>query len=70
MAQIKAKAPGIVKELKAAVGDTVKAGTVVVVMEAMKMAMPLPSPVDGVIKAIKFETGARVNPGAIIMEIE
>lgn len=70
MAQIKAKAPGVVKELKVNVGDTVKAGAVVVIMEAMKMAMPLPSPVDGVVKSIKFENGARVNPGAVVMEIE
>lgn len=70
MAQIKAKAPGIVKELKVKVGDTIAAGTVVVVMEAMKMAMPLPSPTAGMVKAIHFEAGARVNPGALIMEIE
>lgn len=70
MALIKSKTPGIVKTLKVAVGDTVKAGTVVVVMEAMKMEMPLQTTVDGVVKEIKFEAGTRVGPGVVLMEIE
>jgi len=70
MAQIKSKAPGVVKVLKVKVGDTVKAGTVVVIMEAMKMEMPMPCTVDGVVKEIKFEEGSRVGPGVVLMEIE
>lgn len=70
MAQIKSKAPGVVKTLKVKVGDTVKAGSIAVIMEAMKMEMPLPCPADGVVKDIKVAEGARVGPGAVIMEIE
>lgn len=69
MAQIKSKAPGIVKMLKVKVGDTVKAGSVAVIMEAMKMEMPLPCTADGVVTDIKFEEGARVGPGAVLIEI-
>jgi biotin carboxyl carrier protein len=69
MAQIKSKAPGIVKALKVKVGDTVKAGAVAVIMEAMKMEMPLACTADGVVTDIKFEEGARVGPGAVLIEI-
>lgn len=67
---IYAKTPGVVKMLKAKVGDTVKAGSIAVIMEAMKMEVPLPCPIDGVVKNIRFEEGARIGPGAVIMEIE
>lgn len=70
MAQIKSKTPGVVKALKVNVGDAVKAGAVVAIMEAMKMEMPMRSPQDGVVKEIKVEVGARVSPGAVIMEID
>lgn len=68
--QIKSKAPGTVKAIKVAVGDAVKADQVIVVMEAMKMEMPMPATADGVVKAILVEAGARVNPGVVLVEIE
>lgn len=68
--EIKARMPGKVEELKVKVGDAVKKGDVVAIMEAMKMKTPMPSPVDGTVKEIKVEVGGRVNAGAVIVVIE
>ncbi|MGJ7919270.1 acetyl-CoA carboxylase biotin carboxyl carrier protein subunit [Neobacillus sp. LXY-4] len=68
--EIKSRMPGVLLELKVAVGDAIKTKDIVAVMEAMKMKQPLPSPVDGVVKEIKFQGGDRVDAGSIIMVIE
>jgi len=53
--------PGVVLRYEVEVGVKVKAGDTVVVLEAMKMAIDLPSPADGVVAAIKFGVGDRVS---------
>ncbi|ADJ25674.1 Conserved carboxylase region [Dehalogenimonas lykanthroporepellens BL-DC-9] len=53
--------PGVVLRYEAEVGAQVKSGDTVVVLEAMKMAIDLPAPVDGTIAAIKFGVGDRVS---------
>jgi len=62
--------PGMVIEYKKAVGDPIKAGETVVVLEAMKMFNNLHSKVDGVIKEIKVAVGSSVAKGDIICVIE
>jgi biotin carboxyl carrier protein len=54
---ILAPMPGIVIEYKKSVGDAVKTGEVVVVLEAMKMYNNLYASCDGVIKALPFKAG-------------
>ena len=51
------------------VGDKVKSGDNVVVLEAMKMAIDLPSTVDGVVKAINFKAGDNVARDDILAVI-
>ena len=68
--ELKARMPGKVEELKVKVGDAVKKGDVVAIMEAMKMKNPMPSPIDGTVKEIMVETGGRVSAGNVIMVIE
>jgi len=68
--EIKSRMPGKVIEYKVKVGDTVKKGDIVAVMEAMKMKNPVPSPQDGVVKEIKAGLNERINPGNVIMVIE
>jgi biotin carboxyl carrier protein len=70
MAEIKAKMPGKIDELKVKVGDAVKKGDIVLVIDAMKMKTPMPSPDDGTVKEIKFEQGARFSAGAVLAVIE
>ena len=62
--------PGMIVEYKKAVGDDVKAGETVVVIEAMKMMNNIDSTVDGKVKEIKFETSDSVSKGDILMVIE
>ena len=59
---VKAPLPGVITEICVKVGDEVKAGDTVVVLEAMKMANNIEAEKDGKITAIC------VNPGQTVME--
>ena len=68
--EIKSRMPGKVDEVKVKVGDTVKKGDIVLVVEAMKMKTPMPSHMDGEVKELKVAAGARVNAGELLAVIE
>lgn len=70
MSEMKSKVPGVVEEIKFAEGDAVTKGQPVIVMEAMKMKMPIPAHETGKIKKIGVKVGDRVNPGVVLFEIE
>lgn len=57
---VKAPLPGVVTEVKVAVGDEVKAGDTVVVLEAMKMANNLEANKSGKVTAVLVKVGASV----------
>jgi pyruvate carboxylase subunit B len=52
------------------VGDKVKAGDTLLILEAMKMQNTILAPVDGVVKAINFGAGDSVNRGDILVVID
>lgn len=62
--------PGLILDVKVKVGDEIKAGTPVVVMEAMKMQNELISEVDGVVKEIRIEAQQAVDSQTPLIEIE
>jgi len=62
--------PGMIIEYKKKVGDEVKAGDIIVVLEAMKMFNNLEAPCDGIIKNIDRKAGDSVSKGAILCYIE
>jgi pyruvate carboxylase subunit B len=62
--------PGRVVELMVKVGDKLKAGDPVLVIEAMKMENEVPAPVAGIVKAIHVAKGDSVNPDEALVEIE
>jgi pyruvate carboxylase subunit B len=66
---LKAPMPGMIISYAVQVGDTVKTGDLVCVLEAMKMQNSLPAPASGTIKAINFEPGASVAKDATILVI-
>ena len=66
---IAAPIPGLIVEITVSIGDTVKAGQVVVTMEAMKMENRLITTVDGQVKEIRVHKGAHVATGDVIMII-
>ena len=55
--------PGKVSKVVAKVGDTVKKGDVVLLLEAMKMQNEIAAPVAGTVKAINVSAGENVKPG-------
>lgn len=67
---LKAPLPGVVTEIKVAVGDEVKAGDVVIVLEAMKMANNLEAEKDGKVTAILVTQGASVMEDTPLVVIE
>ena len=62
--------PGTIVDILVNAGDTVTAGTPVLITEAMKMETELQAPVAGTIKAIHVKKGESVNPDETLMEIE
>ena len=52
---------GKVLSIKVNVGDTVKKGQVVAVIEAMKLENEIPASADGIVKEICVSVGASVN---------
>jgi glutaconyl-CoA decarboxylase len=51
------------------VGQAVKAGDVLVVLEAMKMEIEVSAPVDGTVKAVSAVVGTAVNTDDLLVTI-
>ena len=66
---IKAPLPGTVIDLKVNVGDTVKQGDVVLVLEAMKMQNNIESEYNGTVTSITVKQGETVMEGAVLLTI-
>jgi pyruvate carboxylase subunit B len=66
---LKAPMPGMIISYAVKVGDAVKTGDLICVLEAMKMQNSLPAPATGTVKAINFEPGASVAKDATILVI-
>ena len=62
--------PGSVIELRCAIGDTVAAGQVLVVLEAMKMEHHITAPFDGTVTELPIAVGDQVENGALLLTIE
>jgi len=67
--QIKAPLPGVILEVKVKVGDEVKFGDVLMIMEAMKMENSIKADRPGKITDIKFNVGDSVLEGGVLIEI-
>ena len=61
--------PGNILAIKVAVGQAVKAGDVLIVIEAMKMENEVAAPCDGVVKQIVTSKGAVVATGDTLLVI-
>ena len=62
--------PGMILAVKVKVGDTVRAGDVVAVLESMKMQNEVRSPHGGLVKEILVHEGDLVKGGAVLMLLE
>jgi acetyl-CoA/propionyl-CoA carboxylase biotin carboxyl carrier protein len=61
---------GTVVKVAVEEGQTVAAGELVVVLEAMKMENPVTAHKDGVITGLSVEAGAAVTQGTVLAEIK
>jgi len=62
--------PGTIVDIMVKVGDKVKAGDPVLVIEAMKMENEVPATIAGTVKAVNVAKGDSVNPDEALVEIE
>ena len=67
---IRAPLPGKVVSIKCSVGDNIKAGETVLVLESMKMENAIMAPKSGRIKEVPVSDGATVALGDILVVIE
>ena len=66
---VKAPMPGNILDVKVAAGASVKAGDVLVILEAMKMENEIFAPCDGTVSSVAVSKGAAVNPGDVLCVI-
>jgi pyruvate carboxylase subunit B len=61
--------PGRVLRVEVQVGDQVRQGQGVVVLEAMKMENELSAPITGRVTAVRAQAGAAVTKGTVLVEV-
>ena len=61
--------PATVVQVKVNAGDAVKRGDILIVLEAMKMELPVRAPADGRVTAVHCEPGQLVQPDTSLIEI-
>jgi acetyl-CoA carboxylase biotin carboxyl carrier protein len=67
---IHAHITGTVWKIEVKVGDAIKEGQTVVILESMKMEMPVESTAAGVVKSILVKEGEAVEEGGPLVELE
>lgn len=70
MSEIVAPMGGKVIDVKVKVGDAVNEGDEVVILEAMKMELPIAADVSGVVKELKCNRGDAVEADGVLIVLE
>mgnify|MGYP000242547941 CR=1 FL=1 len=66
---VKAPMPGNILDVKVKAGASVKAGDVLVILEAMKMENEIVAPQDGTVASINVNKGDTVNSGDVLVSM-
>jgi acetyl-CoA carboxylase biotin carboxyl carrier protein len=66
---IKSNMAGTVWKVLVQPGDVVKAGQDVIILESMKMEIPITAETAGTVKAVKVKEGDFVNDGDLVVEL-
>lgn len=70
MAKVKAPMGGKILDVKVSVGDAVSDGDEVIIMEAMKMELPIVAEASGTVKEIKCAAGDAVVADVALLVLE
>ncbi len=70
MADIEAHITGNVWKVAVAIGDEVSDGDTVVILESMKMEIPVEAEDDGTVKEIRCEEGQSVSEGDVLVVLD
>jgi acetyl-CoA carboxylase biotin carboxyl carrier protein len=68
--EVKAHITGTVWKIEKPAGSKVSEGDTVIILESMKMEMPVEAPVSGTVKEIKTKEGEAVDEGKVLALIE
>jgi 3-methylcrotonyl-CoA carboxylase alpha subunit len=69
-ASLSAPMPATVRRINVVAGARVSKGDTLLVLEAMKMELPVRAPDDGVVTAVSCKEGDLVQPGTPLLEVE
>lgn len=69
-ASLSASIPAVVSEVLVSPGDSITTGAQLILLESMKMILPILAPYDGIVTAVKCQAGDAVQPGFQLIEIE
>jgi acetyl-CoA carboxylase biotin carboxyl carrier protein len=70
MAQVAAHITGTVWKIEVKIGQAVKEGDTLVILESMKMEMPVEAPSAGTVKEIRCAETKSVNEGDVLVVLE
>jgi acetyl-CoA carboxylase biotin carboxyl carrier protein len=70
MKEIRANRAGLVVEFLVQPGETVTIDQDVVILESMKMYIPVQASAAGIVKAVKIKAGDVINDGDVLLELE
>ncbi len=66
---IPAPMPGSIREVLVAVGDQVRKGQEILVIESMKMEIPLESPAAGAVQEVLVAPAQRITEGQLLLRL-
>ena len=67
--EVRAHITGTIIRVEANEGDSVVEGQAVVIIESMKMEMPVESPIAGRVRAVRVRVGQSVDEGTVVAEL-
>jgi acetyl-CoA carboxylase biotin carboxyl carrier protein len=70
VANVNAELNGVVFEILVAAGEVVGDGAELMILESMKMEIPVISPIAGTVGSIAVETGSLVTKGQLLLTLD
>jgi len=68
--EVKAPMPGVIMSIVVEVGQEIKKGDPLLILEAMKMENMIKSPTDGIIRSVSIEKGQSVEKGETLISFD